>query len=188
MNSIKKAIVASLVIGLSACSSTQNTRQPAEQVAGPSTQVEQAGASQPDVQTLKIDTEYGSLAFNGEIERTLTDRYAIISLTNVNIRLLPDAEFNQVKSANLNRIRLLARVKLENGKYLDTFEETKPVEINLDAKQLQGTISDIEFVMPIRSYRAASFVSLVVIDYHDDKGMMWPMRVKLKRQLTDNAT
>jgi hypothetical protein len=134
------------------------------------------------VKTFDINTEYGTLAFRGAVERTeLRDEYEF--LAQIELTFLPGevrngyTVTNRTNVADLHSCQLVATIWSGNKEPAEVlYREAYPIEIRLAQYGETAWLPDLKFRLPKSIAARATHIGLGVTDGN----LLWPIAVELK--------
>lgn len=131
-----------------------------------------------------VDSEYGTLAFKGKVERTDTGDYYKYLLKKLDVVFLPGQrdskgyiKANRTDIADLKTCQMVATTFVGEGKpYKMLHSEYHRIDIRLTEYGEKRTLEDLEFLMPKEAVESATHVGLGI----GGGRLFWPVPTELK--------
>lgn len=133
----------------------------------------QEPSAKSDVKIYKIKGSYGTLIYEGKVERRETEKEFEYLIVQIKLRFDPTATGNSTKKIAVKEIGIVATKKPTKGKgpYTILQRDEKPTTFVLTASSPTATLEKIKLVLTKESVEKADVVQLNLTDGK----LLWPI-------------
>ena len=127
--------------------------------------------------TYALDGSYGSLAYEGKVQRIEGQNSVLYHVENLRLTLDPTADVNATDQVVRPSIRLVTTTRAPDGvKALATYEALIQTDITLSASEPVVILDNLTFSVPTVTLSSADYAGLSVTDGR----LRWPMHQDLR--------
>jgi hypothetical protein len=135
----------------------------------------QEPAAKSDVKTYELKGSYGTLVYEGNVERRETEKEFEYLIVQLKLKFDPAGTVNSTKEIAAKEIQIVATKKPTEGKgpFTVLHRDKKPTTIVLSEASPTGTLEKIKLVLPKESVDKADHVGLGL----SDGKLLWPIKM-----------
>ena len=134
-------------------------------------------ASAGEPKTYALDGAYGSLAYEGKVQRIEGQDSVLFHVKKLRLTLVPTADVNATDQVIRPSIRLVTTTRAPDGvKAVATYEALIKTGVTLNASEPVAVIENLVFSVPSTTISSADYAGLSVTDGR----LSWPMHQDMR--------
>ena len=134
-------------------------------------------ASAGEPMTYALDGAYGSVAYEGKVQRVDAAESVLFTVEKLRLTLDPKAEVNSTEQLVRPSIRFITTVRAPDGvRAAVTYEALVRTDITLNVGTPHAVVENLRFAVPTSTLAGADYAGLSVTDGR----LLWPMHHDMK--------